>query len=59
VVAGRIPTFVAGEVGQGWRLGQHGKEGNSIEVHRGGEAHRSRALGGGGGSVEGLAGARP
>jgi hypothetical protein len=42
-----------------WRLGQHGKVGNSIEVHQGGDAHRSGALDGGGGSAEGLTGARP
>jgi hypothetical protein len=40
-------------------LGQHSKVGNSIEVHRGGEAHRSGDLDGGGGTTEGLTGARP
>jgi hypothetical protein len=58
-VANRILASAAGEVGWGQRLGKHGKVGNSIEVHRGGEAHRSEALDGGGGSVEGLTGARP
>jgi hypothetical protein len=41
VVASRILASAISEVGQGWQLGQHGKVGNSIEVHRGGEAHRS------------------
>jgi hypothetical protein len=39
-VAGQIPASAAGEVGRGWRLGQHGEVGDSFEAHRGGEAHR-------------------
>jgi hypothetical protein len=59
VVAGRIPMIAAGEVGQGWWLGQHDEVGDLFEVHRGGEVHRSRALNGGGGSTERLIGVRP
>jgi hypothetical protein len=58
-VADRILTSAIGEVGRGRQLGEHGKVGNSIEVHLGGEDNRSRALDGGGGSAEGLADARP
>jgi hypothetical protein len=58
-MAGRIPAPAVGEVGQGQRLGQHGEVGDSFEAHRGGVAHRTRTLGGGGGSVQECAGARP
>jgi hypothetical protein len=58
VVADRIPTTATGEVGRGQRLGQHDKVGDLFEVHRGGEAHRSRALDSGGGSADRLVGAR-
>jgi hypothetical protein len=33
VVVGRISMSVAAEVGQGWRLGQHGEVGDSFEAH--------------------------
>jgi hypothetical protein len=39
-VASRIPVPAVGEVGWKQRLGQHGIVGNSIEVSRGGVAHR-------------------
>jgi hypothetical protein len=58
-VAGRISVTAIDEVGWERRLGQHGEVGDPLEAHRGGKAHRSRALDGGGGSAERLIGARP
>jgi hypothetical protein len=47
-MSGWIPTSSTGEVARGWRLGRHGKVGNSIEASQGGVAHRRGALDGGG-----------
>jgi hypothetical protein len=58
-VVDRTPASTTCKVGRGRRLEQHGKVGNSIEAHWGGEAHRRGVLDSGGGSAEGLIGARP
>jgi hypothetical protein len=46
---GGQPDSTVGEVGRGWRLGQHGEMGNSERI-----VSPKRALGGSGGSVEEL-----